>query len=310
MQKLFILFLIALAVGATWQVKSRLDESARTAQVEREHKEQAEADRIKKLEADLARERGRNQSTRGSQQDIVNDLKQKILAEKTYFDSLQQRYQTARNRGQAQDWAASLEGQLKSQREVTQEIESQLKGLKTASSEIGNQGKLAQTQQRLGLKEQRAELEAQIHAQDLQLKDTQARINELKKDRLNFDAKAAIRPLQDQLTAQKLTLQVLKDQRGQLAVQTNAAVGDIQSDTQDRQINLRESREQMEARLRQEKEVYADLQKQLNEAKQDRGSQKSALEKLQADFQASRDHLNALKSQLQEQEKRLKEMGG
>jgi chromosome segregation ATPase len=305
MHKLPAIILITLALGAGWQIKSRIDQGAREAQAERDHHDQLEAEKVKALEEQLSRERGRNQAGLEAQRSLVQSLKQQLQTEMPSLEAARRRLEVARNRGQGEDWSASVQRELKNQREAVGELEAQLKSLKIDSAEIAKHGNLAQNQQRMALKEEKAELEGRIRNQEAWVRDTVSRIAELKKDRLNFDAKAGIRPLQEQLRDQRFQLQALKNQRPQLSAQSGAATVGIQSEVHEKQANLREFREQMEARLGQEKLVYADLAKQLQEARQDHGAQKAAMDKLKSDFEIQQGRVGALQAKLQEEEQRL-----
>jgi chromosome segregation ATPase len=306
--KKLVLLAISLALAAALFANYRNGQAL----AEKDRLQKEEEARVSKLEADLAREKRRNQSDVQTEQKIVDDLKQQFAAEKAALETLQQRFDTARNRGgPGGEYTADIESKLLHEKDALQEIDAQIKSVKAQESDLGKQGSLAKEQQRLGNRQNQVDLEAQIHQQEALIRANQDQLNQLKaQGSVDPDVRASRKQLAQQIKDAKVLLQSLKDARPQLAVQGGAAVNQLDSQVQDGRTQLRLSREQLEERSRQEKGAIADLQKQLDEAKRDQSGQKQAQSRLQADYQAQRDKTQAVKAQLQQEEQRLRALLG
>lgn len=297
----FIILSVSLSVAAVWDYRIRQELDARS------RFEKQEEARLSKLESELDRAKRMSQAGVLAQQQVVENLRQQYAAEKANFDVLQQRFDIARNRGlPGSDYTADLENRIHTEKDAIQELDAEIKNVKAQEADLGKQGRIEQDQQRLGYRQSRYDLEAQIHQQEQLVRDTGAEIKLRKSQGLvDPDARDQLQQLQGQLKDQKVQLQNLKDMRPQLSAQGAAAVNSVEGQVQDQHTQLRLSREQLEARSRQEKATLADLQKQLDSAKNDRNGQKLAYDRLQADYTAERDKIGALKSQLTQEEQRL-----
>lgn len=299
---LIISFALAAALFANYRNSQLL--------AEKDRQQQVEEARVTKLESDLAHEKRRNQSDVQAQQKIVGDLKAQWASEKAALETLQQRFDTSRNRGlPGGEYTSDIEAKLRQEKDALQELDAQLKSVKAQEGDLGKQGSLAKEQQRLGNRENQVDLEAQIHQQEALIHANQEQLNQLKSQgSVDPDVRAQRKQLAQQIKDERVQLQALKDARPQLAAQGGAAVNQLDSQVQDSRTQLRLSREQLEERFRQQKATIADLTKQLDEAKRDQGGQKQAQSKLQADYQTQRDKTQAVKAQLQLEEQRLRSL--
>jgi hypothetical protein len=111
-----------------------------------------------------------------------------------------------------------------------------------------------------------------------------------------------------QLKEQQTQLQSYKEMRPRLALQNAESATGLESQLRDQRTQFKLSREQLEERHRQQKAVVADLEKQLSDARGAQNGQKQEFDRLKADYQAERDKVDALKTQLDQEETRLREL--
>jgi chromosome segregation ATPase len=307
-RKLGILLLIAALSGAIyWNLRASRQLS------EAERLRQSEEDRLARLESELDRQKRLSQSGIEDERRRVEELRSRFAAEKAALDSLEQRFSVARNRGlPGNESVQELQARLREAQDGLAEVDAQLKSVKSRQDELGKQGKLAQDQQRLTSQQLKSDLEGRIQQQAALVRDTG---DELKRARsagapLDADGRARVKLLQQQLHDQQQTLQVLRDQRQALAAQNGAASVDLMSQVDAQRAQLRLSREQLEGRIRDQKAAVADLQRQVDDAKKALAGEKQDYSRLQSDYQAQRDKVASLRTQLGDEERRLKDLQG
>jgi chromosome segregation ATPase len=303
MKTLLILLLIA-GFGGSLYHNAALHQDLQTG----EKKIQEQSDQLQKLEAALKKARAHLQTDVDAQRQVVDGLKGRLKTEQDLLTDLELRRDHARNGGVGGDDPAYYGDPIAKERGLIEDLklllaqnQAQQKGLKDSRSQaIGT----TQQQELQG----NQQLAAAITDGQLNLTSLQQQVLDLQPRRGDYQVKAQIQQLNQQIKDQKTQIHSMQAQQKDFNQQGKSTENAISGQTGAQMGDLRQAEAQLKQRLQAEQASFDQLKQQQKTASQSRSDQRNAISQMEKSYQDEKLKIQQLQQDLKTQEARLQEI--
>lgn len=268
-----------------------------------------QTDKVAKLEVELQRVRGRNQAEIDEDKGLAYQLQGAINQKKNEIADLDAQISRLRN-GEGRDVeSSSAKDAYDAQNAVVTDLGHRLESVRSQRQQFKNSMGGGGDQARQAHAADDAGMTDQIRAQTAQLQSLQAQMKDLKSRIGDFDAKAQIPQVNQQIVTTKGTIDQLKAQKKSLDEQWNAQQSDSRSVNGSRLAQLKNQEDSLALQYQEEKARLSSLERDWKSLQGTRQQEKGQIQSVVASRDQRKAELADLQNQLAGIQKKLSDLG-
>jgi DNA repair exonuclease SbcCD ATPase subunit len=298
--KILIVILLALLAGLGYKNLQFAHDAKNARQTIDEQRE-----KIKKLEASLDKVSARFKIDADAEKQIVAGIELQLQTEKDKLAGLDFDRNRLRSGGVGGDDPAQYADQIKNEQSVIEDLEGQIKEIRSQNTAINNSRKQELGQTKYEETQAAQQLNYAIQTGRQNLANLQAQKKQLEPQIFNPQVNAQIQQINQQIRDQKTQLQTLNEQTKAYNQQGRNVENSIRNQTGTQLGQLNQNEATLRQRLQLERANLNALKAKQSSASQSRNSQKSAINQIDEAYKTQKQKVDQLQNQLKEEQARL-----